>query len=284
MSANTPFKTWEQAVQWLRDQPDRLDLVLASYYDDPLLDAATRYWRSDEWKATRALLPQARGRALDVGAGRGIASYALARDGFAVTSLEPDGSNLVGAGAIRQLAAATALSIEVVEDFSERLPFADSQFDVVFARAVLHHTRDLRAACREFFRVLKPDGRLVAVREHVITRPADLEAFLDRHPLHRLYGGENAFVLGEYVDALRGAGFELERVLAPLESAINFAPMTTATLQAEIAARIGARLPGSRALVRTLLGSRAGWAAARRALQWFDNRPGRLYSFVGRRS
>ena len=45
-----------------------------------------------------------RGQALDVGAGRGIASYALAREGFTVTVLEPDDSHLVGAGAIRSLA------------------------------------------------------------------------------------------------------------------------------------------------------------------------------------
>ena len=40
-------------------------------------------------------------------------------------------------------------------------------FDVVFARAVLHHTRDLELACREMFRVLRPGGIFVAAREHV---------------------------------------------------------------------------------------------------------------------
>ena len=112
MSAEHSTRTWEQAVQWLRSQPDRRDLVLAGYYDDPVEVAADRYWRSPEWLSARPLLPAAPGaRALDIGAGRGIASYALAKDGFEVIALEPDGSSLVGAGAIRALGKRLELSL-----------------------------------------------------------------------------------------------------------------------------------------------------------------------------
>jgi len=277
------FHTWEQAVQWLREQPEQQELVLAAYYDDPLPAAADRYWRSEEWRAIRPLLPPAPGRALDVGAGRGIASYALAKEGFAVTALEPDASALVGAQAIRCLAAVSGLSIEVTQEFSERLPFADAQFDVVFARAVLHHTSDLAAACREFFRVLKPGGRLLAVREHVISRPEDLPAFLDLHPLHKIYGGENAFLLQQYEAAIRAAGFQLDSVLTPFESAINFSPYTENSLRAELAARVTRQFPGAKALVAHLLGVPPLWAVARRVLGRIDHRPGRLYSFIAQR-
>ena len=277
------FHTWEQAVQWLREQPEQQELVLAAYYDDPLPAAAERYWRSEEWQAIRPLLPPTPGLALDVGAGRGIASYALAKEGFAVTALEPDASALVGAQAIRGLAEASGLPIEVTQEFSERLPFADAQFDVVFARAVLHHTSDLAAACGEFYRVLKPGGRLLAVREHVISRPEDLPVFLDLHPLHKLYGGENAFLLPQYEAAIRAAGFRLYRVLAPFDSAINYSPYTGASLRDELAARITRQLPVAKRLVAGLLGLPPLWAVARRVLGRVDHRPGRLYSFIAQR-
>ncbi len=283
MSTTTRFGSWEQAVQWLREQPERQELVLAAYYDDPLSAAADRYWRSEEWQAIRPLLPNVRERALDVGAGRGIASYALAKEGFAVTALEPDGSALVGAQAIRGLAIASNLNIEVTQEFSERLPFDDGQFDVVFARAVLHHTNDLPTACREFFRVLKPGGRMLAVREHVISRPEDLPTFLDLHPLHKLYGGENAFLLSQYEAAIVAAGFRLDTVLSPFESAINYAPYTEASLKAELAQRSSRGLPGVKQLIAGLLGVPQLWAVACSVLGRIDHRPGRLYSFVAQR-
>src|SRR5260370_28682066 len=207
MPAEPEISTWENAVVWLRNQPSQRQLVLDAFYDDPLIAAAERYFCSDEWQAVSQLLQGRTGSALDVGAGRGIASYALAREGFAVKALEPDPSGVVGAAAIRKLAEDTKLSIEVVEEFSEHLPFDELTFDVVFARAVLHHTRDLDSACREMFRVLKPGGIFIAAREHVISKEADLGQFLDQHPLHHLYGGEHAFLLQRYIGALNGGGF-----------------------------------------------------------------------------
>jgi SAM-dependent methyltransferase len=273
------FSTWEYAVQWLRSQPDSQDLILGAYYDDPLVGAARRYWESHEWEEIRRFLGKTKGQALDIGAGRGIASYALAREGFAVTALEPDGSSLVGAGAIRSLAEESGLAITVIQDFSESLPFADGQFDIAFARAVLHHTKDLAAASSEFFRVLKPGGRLIAVREHVISRRTDLPVFLSRHPLHHLYGGENAFLLSEYTAALSQAGFEVDSVLSPLSSAINYAPYSEETLKDAMADRVGGTT-ALRGVVRSVLNLPGLWSMARKVLSWVDQRPGRLYSFV----
>jgi SAM-dependent methyltransferase len=283
MVAATSFETWEAAVVWLRNQPARRQLVLDAFYDDPLIAAAERYRDSGEWQAITRLLRGRGGKALDVGAGRGIASYALARQGFEVTSLEPDPSAIVGAAAIRALAAEASLPISVVEEFSERLPFADGAFDVVFARAVLHHTSDLELACSEIHRVLRPGGILIAAREHVISKQADLAKFLDAHPLHHLYGGEHAYVLQRYTAALRGAGFHSIEVLTPLKSPINLFPYTIDTLRDAVIARVSQKIPAT-PLWRLLLGSNRIFELLLGIAGRFDNRAGRLYSFVGHKA
>jgi SAM-dependent methyltransferase len=279
MCAETKSLSWEDAVTWLREQPDKQQLVRDAFYDDPLIAAADRYRGSSEWQTISNLLQNRTGRALDVGAGRGIASYALARDGFSVTALEPDPSAIVGASAIQALAAESTLPIEVVEEFSERLPFDDNTFDVVFARAVLHHTRDLDTTCGEIFRVLRPGGIFIAAREHVISREADLRKFLDRHPLHHLYGGEHAFVLDRYTGALRRARFERVEILAPLQSPINLFPHTIESVRADLVERLSRKIPAG-PLWRITLSSKAVFASLLSLAERFDNRPGRLYSFV----
>jgi SAM-dependent methyltransferase len=271
--------TWEDAVVWLRNQPDKRQLVLDAFYDDPLIEAAERYLASGEWQAVRALLKDRSGKALDIGAGRGIASYALARSGFSVTALEPDPSAVVGSAAIRGLASETGLPIEVVEEFSERLPFGDGAFDVVFARAVLHHMRDLDGACREMFRVLRPGGLLIAAREHVLSKESDLQAFLAQHPLHHRYGGEHAFLLDRYVGALREAGFAPIEILAPLKSPINLFPYTADTLRTAIVERLAAKVP-VKPLWRAAFALDGVFRLLLSFAERFDHRPGRLYSFV----
>jgi len=212
------FGSWEDAVQWLIDQPNQQQLVLDCYYDQPLQGAADRYWKSQEWQAIRSLMPEQKGKALDIGAGQGISSYALAKDGWDVIALEPDPSDLVGTGAINRLAEENQLQITITGNAGEKIPFEDASFDFVLARQVLHHANDLPQLCAEVFRVLKPGGMFIVARDHVISSPGDLPKFLDIHPLHKLYGGEHAYQLGEYVDAIQAAGFEVERVLRPFDS------------------------------------------------------------------
>jgi SAM-dependent methyltransferase len=263
--------TWEQAVLWLRGQPDSADLVRACFYDDPLIEAADRYWRSSEWTAVRSFLPTKVGRALDIGSGRGISAHALARDGWQVTALEPDSSEVVGASAIRRLAHDTDLAIEVAQTWGEDLPFAAASFDLVHCRQVLHHARDLNQLCLQIGRVLKPGGLFVATREHVISRREDLPAFLASHPLHRLYGGENAYLLNEYKAAIERAGIRIDHTMNPMQSDINLFPDTISDVKMRWAKRLG--LPSGRLVpdaVLSVVGSRS-------------KVPGRLYSFIGTR-
>jgi SAM-dependent methyltransferase len=261
--------TWEEAVLSLRARSDAKRLVEACFYDDPLLEAAERYANSTEWMAVRRLMTQHSGRAVDIGAGRGISAYALAKDGWMVTALEPDPSPVVGAGAIRALSTESKLQINVVEQWGERLPFDDQSFDLVHGRQVLHHANDLRQLCAEMARVLKYGGRFIATREHVVSRRRDVPAFLESHPLHHLYGGENAYLLSEYCSAIEDAGIKLTHVLNPKESDINLYPETQLEVKRRWARKL--HLPFARLIPDAAL----KYAGAR------SDVPGRLYTFAG---
>ncbi len=263
--------SWEAAVLRLRNQPDQRRLVEACFYDDPLLVAAQRYLACSEWRAVRALIGVGPGRALDVGAGRGIATFALAHDNWQVTALEPDPSAVVGAAAIRALAQEAGLSVNVVEEWGEQLPFEGGRFAVVHCRQVLHHARDLSRLCGEVARVLSPGGVLLATREHVISSRDDLSRFLGGHPLHKFYGGENAYTIEEYLDAIRGAGLIVESVLNPLESDINAYPDSLADIKRRWARK--AYLPSAAFIPNAAL----SWLGGRL------NTPGRLFTFLARK-
>lgn len=260
--------TWEQAVAWLRAQPEHELLVRACYFDDPLLDAACRYESGPEWRTVRSFLPVVPGAALDVGAGRGISSYALAVAGWRVTALEPDPSPLVGAEAIRRLASESGVDINVVEGTGERLPFEDASFDLIHARQALHHAHDLGSLCREAARVLKSNGILIATREHVVDTLEDRELFKRKHPLHRFYGGENAFSLFEYRDALRCGGLKIVREFSPWETLINYFPANYDDVREQAAQRLC--WPWPRLLPRWMI-----YFVSRRL-----HDPGRLFTFI----
>lgn len=273
------FISWEEAVCRLRSDPEQQQLVRHCYYDDPIEKAAERFALSEEWQAIARLLdgkiPSA---VLDIGAGRGIASYAFASHGCSVTALEPDPSPIVGSQAIRELSARSGLPISIVENWGESLPFPDNAFNVVYGRAVLHHARDIEKFCVEVHRVLRPGGVFLMTREHVISHKADLQKFLKSHPLHHLYGGEMAYPLADYVLAIKNSGLQSLQVIGPFESVINYAPMS----EKEFRQRIG------QIFMPPLLGwiaeGLAGWRIfnewAGRKLSAKSDAPGRHYTFL----
>jgi SAM-dependent methyltransferase len=259
--------TWEEAILWLRGQKELQALLHDGYYGEPLLGEWDRFHRSKEWGAVQRIIgtdPQPRAKALDLGAGRGIVSYALAQDQWNVFSLEPDPSEVVGAQAIRSQ---ENQSIKVCRALGERLPFPADTFDVVICRAVLHHSRDLGKLCAEIRRVLKRGGKFLAMREHVISRARDLPLFLSRHPLHHLYGGENAFTLPQYRQAFSRAGLRLCREFGPCCSDINLHPLTREKFIEKRKQKLGRWLPD-------------GWAQKINEIRGkTSHEPGRLYTF-----
>lgn len=270
--------TVDEAIRCLRADPSRADLVRDAYLGRDVVDSARRFTASGEFAEVRRLLGARLNGAdvLDLGAGTGIASFALLDSGARrVAALEPDPSNEVGRGAIARLDPDGR--IDVVEGFGEAIPLPNAGVDIVYARQVLHHVQDLPRLAAECARVLRPGGIFVACREHVVDGPEELQQFLAAHPVHQLAGGENAYSLGEYLDAFRSAGFDLLHVLGPWGSVINAFPAVRSAEELRHHARhalerrfgrlgaLAARVPGVQALVRSRIQR---------------TEPGRLYTFL----
>jgi len=275
--------TWEEAVVWLKSQPGQQQLVRDCYFDDPVLEAASRFAASEEWLSTLKFLPAVQGgKALEIGAGRGPGSYALAQAGFAVTALEPDPSAMVGTGAINEIARLTSLPIRTLGSFGENIPCPNERFDVVYARQVLHHAHQLEQLCAEAWRVLKAGGVFIAVREHVIDDQKSLETFLNTHPLHGLYGGENAYPLKEYRRAIQQAGFKEITTLGPADSVINYFPISQAGHQASLQ-KILERFLGpflAQKVFENHFLKKHFSKIINSSINRFSTYPGRLYSFI----
>lgn len=283
-SDDGPRMTWEQAVEWARQTPELRGLVELCYYDDPIEAAAHRFASSEEWIAIVSLLqPKPESRVLEIGAGRGLVSWAFAKAGCQVDALEPDPSELIGAGAIRRLCETTGQVVSVHSLAGENLPFADGTFDIVVCRGVLHHVADLDQVCREVFRVLQPGGRFLAIKEHVCDTPVELARFLREHPLHHLYGGEHAYALRAYLAAMRGAGLGRLRRFGHFDHPVTSAPAcTTEGLRTQFAGALGRRLPSA---VSSRLASNATMLHLYRRWLTYGSAPaGRLMSFLSEKS
>lgn len=268
----------DEAVRTLRADPRCADLVRDAYLGRDVQDSAVRFAASAEFAAVRGLLAGRldNGVVLDLGAGTGIGSSAMLGSGASrVIALEPDPSDEVGRGAIVRLDVARQLV--VLDSWGEQIGLASGSVDVVYARQVLHHAQDLGQLVRECARVLRPGGLLLACRDHVVDDDRQLHEFLAAHPVHRLAGGENAFHLEEYLQAIRTAGLAILRVIGPWDSVINAFPVV----------RSDEELRGlPQRLLKQRLGVFGGVAASfpffdRVASNWLRRpRPGRLYTFL----
>jgi ubiquinone/menaquinone biosynthesis C-methylase UbiE len=216
---------------------------------------------------------------LDVGAGRGIASYAFCKEGCEVTALEPDPSPIVGAQAIRSLGKDAGCTIDVIEQIAERIAQPDAFFDIVYGRAILHHIFDLGHFLREVKRLLKPKGVFLFAREHVISKIDDKQDFLNSHPLHNAYGGENALLLKEYITPMMSAGLKVTRIFGPFESPINRYPMSNEDFNRLVIKSAARFMPY--ALAQTLGKSKWVQNGYGRLLTRKSKIPGMLFSFLG---
>jgi SAM-dependent methyltransferase len=110
----------------------------------------------DAWMAAaRPYLPGVDGRVLDLGAGTGRFSAALADAGGAtVVACEPS-------DAMRAVCRVRCSGIPIVGGTAQAAPFREHAFDAVWASQVIHHVDDLTAFAASLRRILRPGGHVL---------------------------------------------------------------------------------------------------------------------------
>jgi len=284
--------TWEETIQQIRQKPEFNDLVRDAYFDSNLKANVERYKEGEEFRETlnfiKTYAPDAKVIA-DIGSGNGIATIALALKGYEIYSVEPDPSSTIGAGAVRRLAGEYQLEqhVKVLERFGEDTGIENSAIDVVYIRQAMHHAHNLKNMMREAYRILKPGGLLFTVRDHVIYDDADKAWFLEMHPLHKFYGGENAFTELQYKDAMQSAGLSIIKMFRHYESVINYYPIRKSEMEqnimnreASVVKRLKERVGpfASVSIVQRLYKKLIGFKMTDERLV-----PGRLYTFLARK-
>lgn len=125
---------------------DRTNTVLSMGND--------RFWRA---ATTRAVAPRAGQRILDLAAGTGASSVALARSGATVVAADFS-PGMIAEGRRRHGGIA---NLSFVQADATDLPFADGEFDAVTMSFGLRNVNDPKRALAELLRVTRPGGRLV---------------------------------------------------------------------------------------------------------------------------
>jgi len=112
-------------------------------------------------------------RILDVAAGTGLVSRALARrrPDARITSLDPSEA-MLSVGAMQNASARLDPRIHPVLGRAESLPFPDETFDAVTFTYLLRYVEDAPATVRELARVLRPGGTLASLEFHAPDDPA----------------------------------------------------------------------------------------------------------------
>lgn len=143
------------------------------YYDE------TRGLSPEVQLATATLLADAIGHdayVLEAGAGTGLVTIPLAREGLQVSGMDLSVPMLER---LSEKATGEGLTIPLVAADVVRLPFADHAFDSVAMRHVLHLVAEWRAALDEVVRVVRPGGTFaVSITDYTGLYHALQERFL----------------------------------------------------------------------------------------------------------
>jgi SAM-dependent methyltransferase len=117
---------------------------------------------------------------------------------------------------------------EVIQaDLNEALPFEKAEFDLVVCALVIHHLDDREACLCEFFRVLRPGGRVVLSTQHpTIDWLRKGGSYFDvREEEDTWHRDDRSFQMRFWREpltalcaAIANAGFLIERLVEPLPS------------------------------------------------------------------
>lgn len=193
----------------LRRLPDGAQIIADNFLDDAIEVAAERFCNSEEWRTTVATLQLVPGMTvLDYGAGRGLASFALAQAGCNVVAIDINASQDAGLGMMRSadIFQPYRQQIQPVVADGEYIAVQADRFDIVYCREALHHAFDLQKLTKNLIRVLKPGGIFYAYGDHRRPWWSSDEQFRQRHPAVPFGVNEHSYLESEYVRALRKAG------------------------------------------------------------------------------
>jgi predicted TPR repeat methyltransferase len=169
-----PIGDWlHQGTSDAREVADRYD-EWAKGYDDDL--ASWSYQGPTVVAETVVSRHPEAGSALDVGCGTGLVGRALRARGFAgqIVGLDVSQASLEIA---RQCGAYD--SVEQA-DLQQRLPFEDDSVDALVCVGVMTYLPEVEAVWREFARVTRPGGLVVATQREDLWRTRGCQAVVDR--------------------------------------------------------------------------------------------------------
>jgi SAM-dependent methyltransferase len=217
-SSELPQYVQQNVANWTRAN--------AEYTDE----SAAQAWAQDEITWGVFEIPESQVNALgdvsgldviDLGCGTGYFSAWLARRGARPVGVDPTPAQLETA---KRLQAETGVEFPLIEAIGEDVPLPDSSFDLVLSEYGASLWADPFRWIPEAARLLRPDGRLVFLRNSLVSMLCmTVEGVGEQlvRPQARLRRiewpdtGEVEFHMGhgDWIDVLRANGFEIERLV-----------------------------------------------------------------------
>ena len=193
---------------------------------EPFAATIGKYFRRYRADLERHFAARAGVRAIELGAGSCTLSLLVSREPYisSVTCLDVSLHRMqTCVPAVADIVKGDTSKLRLVQgDFSEQLPFADGEFDLVAFDAALHHAHSIWHTLRECRRILSTGGLIVAQREQFLgklTGGIKLRRLLQSEEV--INGvAENAYTREQYEYYLKANGFDV-RFLAMSETLLQ---------------------------------------------------------------